>query len=245
MNESFRKLQDQTGTQFRNLALLRQAFMHTSYVNENSHSPLSSNERLEFLGDAVLQLTVSEYLYKRYPRRPEGELTRMRASIVCESSLVRFAEALDFGEIVLLGKGEEQTGGRMRPSLLADAFEAFVGALYLDQGLEAVRQFLSKHIFPLLSEVGMSAGKDFKSLLQEQVQMLDIGPLAYRIVEERGPAHDREFVAVVHVGERQLGSGSGRSKKDAEQRAAAVAIESLAAESVRSGGKQTRETSEN
>lgn len=240
MEQTFGKLQERTGVKFRNVRLLRQAFMHASYVNENSQSPLSSNERLEFLGDAVLQLTVSEYLYKRYPKRPEGELTRMRASIVCESSLVRFAEALDFGEIVLLGKGEERTGGRTRPSLLADAFEAYVGAMYLDQGLEAVRRFLSMHIFPLLSEVGMSAGKDFKSLLQEQVQMMGLGPLAYRIVEERGPAHEREFVAVVQIGERQLGSGIGRSKKDAEQRAAAAAIESLAAGAMRTGGTSER-----
>jgi ribonuclease-3 len=211
MKENFRKLQDRTGVVFRNAGLLRQAFTHTSYVNEQRGARTSDNERLEFLGDAVLQLTVSEYLYRRYPDRPEGELTRLRASIVCEPSLVRFAEALEFGQVVLLGKGEEQTGGRTRPSLLADAFEAFVGALYLDQGLEPVRSFLERHLFPLIPGDGQASLKDYKTELQERVQHLGHGPLDYRIVEERGPAHDREFVAVVHVGQQPLGRGAGRA----------------------------------
>jgi ribonuclease-3 len=228
MKEAFRKLLERTGTAFENAALLRQAFTHTSYVNEQRGVRTSDNERLEFLGDAVLQLTVSEYLYRRFPDRPEGELTRLRASIVCEPSLVRFAEALEFGQVVLLGKGEEQTGGRTRPSLLADAFEAFVGALYLDQGLETVREFLERHMFPHLPGDGMAPLKDYKTELQEKIQHLGHGPLDYRIVEERGPAHDREFVSVVHVGPKAIGRGAGRSKKEAEQRAAAEALRSLA-----------------
>jgi len=228
MKDGFRHLQQRINVEFRNPALLKQAFTHTSYVNEQRGARIPDNERLEFLGDAVLQLTVSEYLYRLYPDSPEGELTRLRASIVCEPSLVRFAEALDFGQVVLLGKGEEQTGGRTRPSLLADAFEAFLGALYLDQGLEVVRAFLDIHLFSQLPRDGQAPLKDYKTELQEKIQQLSVGPLDYRIVEERGPAHDREFVAIVGIGNRQLGQGAGRSKKEAEQRAAAQALTGLA-----------------
>ncbi|MCC3373049.1 ribonuclease III [Cohnella sp. REN36] len=227
MSEAFRRLQERTNVRFRSSALLRQAFTHTSYVNEQRGSRVEHNERLEFLGDAVLQLTVSEALYRMYPDRPEGELTRLRAGIVCEPSLVRFAEALDFGQVVLLGKGEEQTGGRTRPSLLADAFEAFVGALYLDQGLEEVRTFLDRHLFAHLPREGQAPLKDHKTELQERVQHLSLGHLDYRIIEERGPAHDREFVAVVYVGDKSLGQGVGRSKKEAEQQAASKALRQL------------------
>lgn len=214
--------------EFRNQALLRQAFTHTSYVNEHRGNNIEDNERLEFLGDAVLQLTVSEHLYRRFPHLSEGELTRMRASIVCEPSLVRFAEALDFGQVVLLGKGEERTGGRSRPSLLADAFEAFVGALYLDQGLEAVRAFLDRHLFAHLPEDGQ-AGKDFKTRLQETAQDRGLGTPEYRVVEERGPSHEREFVVEVRIGEQVFGRGVGRSKKEAEQQAAEESLRKLEA----------------
>jgi ribonuclease-3 len=227
VKDPFEQLQQRTGVRFRNVALLRQAFTHTSYVNEHPRGRIADNERLEFLGDAVLQLTVSEFLYRSYPKRPEGELTRMRAGIVCEPSLVRFAEALEFGKVVLLGKGEEQTGGRSRPSLLADAFEAFLGALYLDQGLEAVQLFLERHMFPLVTGDEHMPPKDFKTHLQEKIQQLGHGPLEYRIVEERGPAHDREFVAVVSAGRHLLGKGGGRSKKEAEQKAASEALQAL------------------
>lgn len=230
MADVFTRLQEKAGVVFINPGLLRQAFTHTSYVNEQRGARTADNERLEFLGDAVLQVTVSEYLYRTYPDRPEGELTRLRANIVCEPSLVRFAEALDFGKVVLLGKGEEQTGGRTRPSLLADAFEAFLGALYLDQGLEAARGFLNNHLFSQLPRDGQAPLKDYKTELQEKVQHLVLGALDYRITEERGPAHDREFMAVVYVGERPLGQGSGRSKKEAEQRAASQALVLLAEE---------------
>ncbi|OXS52585.1 ribonuclease III [Cohnella sp. CIP 111063] len=228
MKDGFQRLQQRIALTFRNPALLKQAFTHTSYVNEQRGARIPDNERLEFLGDAVLQLTVSEYLYRLYPDSPEGELTRLRASIVCEPSLVRFAEALEFGQVVLLGKGEEQTGGRTRPSLLADAFEAFLGALYLDQGLEAVRAFLERHMFAKLPRNGQAPMKDYKTELQEKIQQLSMGALDYRIVEEKGPAHDKEFIAVVGVGDRQLGKGIGRSKKEAEQQAASQALASFA-----------------
>jgi ribonuclease-3 len=224
MKDGFQQLQERINLTFRNPSLLKQAFTHTSYVNEQRGARIADNERLEFLGDAVLQLTVSEYLYRLYPDSPEGELTRLRASIVCEPSLVRFAETLEFGQVVLLGKGEEQTGGRTRPSLLADAFEAFLGALYLDQGLNAVQAFLERHLFSLLPGDGQAPLKDFKTELQEKVQQLSMGALDYRIVEERGPAHDREFVAVVVIGKQRLGQGIGRSKKEAEQQAASQAL---------------------
>jgi ribonuclease III len=150
LSEDLKQLQQKLQIKFDNRQLLKQAFTHASYVNEHRFSQHQDNERLEFLGDAVLELTVSEYLYHLYPNRPEGELTKMRASIVCEPSLVKFAEALSFGQYVLLGKGEELTGGRTRPALLADVFESFIGALYLDQGLEPVRAFLDQHVFPLI-----------------------------------------------------------------------------------------------
>jgi ribonuclease-3 len=234
LSEALRRLQARLGLAFRDQALLRQAFTHTSYVNEHRGKKVKDNERLEFLGDAVLQLTVSEHLYRRYPQLSEGELTRMRAAIVCEPSLVRFAEALDFGRVVLLGKGEERTGGRSRPSLLADAFEAFVGALYLDQGLDAVRAFLDRHLFPHLPEDGQ-AGKDFKTRLQETAQNLGLGTPEYRVVEERGPSHEREFVVEVRIGGRISGRGVGRSKKEAEQQAAAQSLRLLEADAAGTG----------
>lgn len=206
---------------------MRQAFTHSSYVNEHRMSWSKDNERLEFLGDAVLELTVSEYLYETYPDRSEGELTKQRASIVCEPSLVTFAEALRFGDYVLLGKGEEMTGGRTRPALLADVFESFVGALYLDQGLNAVQAFLRNYVFPLVAADGKQAVVDYKTQLQEHIQQRGMGALEYRIVDERGPAHEKEFVAEVWMDGSPLGKGVGKSKKEAEQHAAAEGLTRL------------------
>ncbi|WP_207952070.1 ribonuclease III [Paenibacillus turpanensis] len=223
-------LQEKLGIVFRDLNLLKQAFTHSSYSNEHRMGPIQNNERLEFLGDAVLELAVSEYLYTVYPKKPEGELTKLRASIVCEPSLFRFAEDLEFGRFVLLGKGEELTGGRTRPALLADVFEAFIGALYLDQGFEASRLFLQKHLFAKLSGSGKPQVNDYKTQLQEYTQHRGMPQLEYKIVSEKGPAHDREFEAEVYVGQTKLGSGIGRSKKEAEQQAAAAALQMLNAE---------------
>ncbi|MDO7905869.1 ribonuclease III [Paenibacillus sp. JX-17] len=227
MSGDLKQLQQQLHIQFNNRQLLKQAFTHASYVNEHRFSQHQDNERLEFLGDAVLELTVSEYLYNLYPDRPEGELTKLRAAIVCEPSLVKFAEALSFGKYVLLGKGEELTGGRTRPALLADVFESFIGALYLDQGLDAVRTFLDRFVFDQVVLNGKLQMSDFKTELQELIQHHSMGTLEYRIVEERGPAHEREFVAEVHMGVERLGHGVGRSKKEAEQQAAALALQHL------------------
>lgn len=227
LSGDLKQLQQKLHIQFHNRLLLKQAFTHASYVNEHRFSQQQDNERLEFLGDAVLELTVSEYLYQLFPNRPEGELTKLRAAIVCEPSLVKFAESLEFGQYVLLGKGEELTGGRTRPALLADVFESFVGALYLDQGLEAARSFLQTYVFPQVESGGNLQMSDFKTELQELTQHHNMGALEYRIVEERGPAHEREFVSEVYMGNERVGRGSGRSKKEAEQQAAAVALKQL------------------
>jgi ribonuclease-3 len=224
--KDLKTLQDHLHISFRDARLLKQAFTHSSYVNEQ-RTALEDNERLEYLGDAVLELTVSEFLYHKYPERTEGELTKLRASIVCEPSLVGFAERLDFGSYVFLGKGEELTGGRTRPALLADVFEAFVGALYLDQGLDRVRAFLQEHIFPTLKDESKLQAADYKTQLQEHAQHHGLGTIEYRIVDERGPAHEREFVAEVTMDGTVLGRGSGRSKKEAEQHAASEALTKL------------------
>ncbi|RIX51857.1 ribonuclease III [Paenibacillus nanensis] len=229
---SFDELQRKLQLNFKRIKLLRQAFTHTSYVNEHKRGSVQDNERLEFLGDAVLQLLVSEYLFETYPKRPEGELTRMRASVVCEPSLAYFAERLELGKHVLLGRGEEQLGGRHRQALLADLFESFIGAIFLDAGIERTRQFLQEHMFPFIesNDFGLLM-KDAKSKLQERAQHHGMGPVEYRVLEERGPAHDREFIVEVFLGAEVFGRGAGRTKKEAEQRAAAEAWNKLSAES--------------
>lgn len=224
---SFAELQERIGVRFHDESVLRQAFTHSSYVNEQRGKRIQDNERLEFLGDAVLELTVSQFLYKTFPKMSEGEMTKLRAAIVCEPSLVKFAELLNFGDLVLLGKGEELTGGRQRPALLADVFEAFVGALYLDQGVDAVFTFMEKYVYPRVDKGEFAQVTDFKSQLQEFVQQDNLGDIQYRIVEEKGPAHNREFVSEVLLNNRSLGVGSGRSKKEAEQQAAARALVKL------------------
>ncbi|WNC12590.1 ribonuclease III [Brevibacillus brevis] len=224
---SFAQLQEKIGVRFHDESVLRQAFTHSSYVNEQRGKRIQDNERLEFLGDAVLELTVSQFLYKTFPKMSEGEMTKLRAAIVCEPSLVKFAELLNFGDLVLLGKGEELTGGRQRPALLADVFEAFIGALYLDQGVDAVFSFMEKYVYPRVDKGEFAQVTDFKSQLQEFVQQDNLGDIQYRIVEEKGPAHNREFVSEVLLNNRSLGVGSGRSKKEAEQQAAARALVKL------------------
>ncbi len=227
IKQSFTTLQQQLGVQFNNPELLYQAFTHSSYVNEHRRKFYTDNERLEFLGDAVLELSVSQYLFQKFTSMSEGELTKLRAAIVCEPSLVLFANELNFGKYVLLGKGEENTGGRERPALLADVFESFVGALYLDQGLTPVVTFLEQVVFPKVEIGAFSHVMDYKSQLQEMVQQMNNGPLTYEIVEEKGPAHNRTFVTCVRLGNNELGEGNGKSKKESEQKAAQVAINRL------------------
>ena len=197
VKEQFEQFQEHFQIRFKNTKLLYQAFTHSSYVNEHRRKFFADNERLEFLGDAVLELSVSKYLFQKYTDMSEGELTKLRASIVCEPSLVIFANELNFGKYVLLGKGEELTGGRERPALLADVFESYIGALYLDQGLETVIQFLEKIVFPKIELGAFSHVMDYKSQLQEMIQQPNIGTLHYEIVDEKGPAHNRTFVSRV------------------------------------------------
>ncbi|MFB5660598.1 ribonuclease III [Alteribacillus sp. HJP-4] len=217
----------QLSLSFTNEKLLIQAFTHSSYVNEHRIRSVHDNERLEFLGDAVLELAVSQHLFKRFSTMSEGDMTKLRAAIVCEASLANLAEELHFGSLVLLGKGEELTGGRNRPALLADVYEAFVGALYLDQGLEAVYHFLAQTIYPKIDDGAFSHMMDFKSQLQEHIQRDNLGQIHYQIQDEKGPAHSRIFVAVVYLNEEIIGTGSGRSKKEAEQHAAQQALSRL------------------
>ncbi|CQR47728.1 Ribonuclease 3 [Paraliobacillus sp. PM-2] len=221
----FQPLQNQINIQFSKEELLRQAFTHSSFVNENKKQPLSDNERLEFLGDAVLELGISQYLYRTYPNMAEGDLTKLRAAIVCEPALVDFAKELSFHQFVLLGKGEERTGGRHRPALLADVFEAFIGALYLDQGFQEVIYFLEAYVYPKINQGAFFHGMDYKSQLQELIQQKRTAEIIYEIVEENGPAHDREFVAQVKINGEVNGEGKGRTKKEAEQRAAKKALD--------------------
>ncbi|MBB4823961.1 ribonuclease-3 [Sporosarcina luteola] len=225
--KKFEELQSALEIHFKDTSLLYNAFTHSSYVNEHRRKRFTDNERLEFLGDAVLELGVSRFLYATEPSMSEGQLTKLRAAIVCEPSLVTFSNELNFGEYILLGRGEEQTGGRTRPALLADVFEAFIGALFLDQGMEIVTRFLEKVVFPKVGVGAFSHVMDYKSRLQEIVQQNDNGQLHYEIVEEKGPAHAKKFVTVVRLDDRQLGTGIGKSKKEAEQQAARQAINVL------------------
>jgi ribonuclease-3 len=224
MKADLKKLQQNLEITFHNLSLLELAFTHSSYANENRLSLTQDNERLEFLGDSVLSLFVSEYLYHRYPERSEGELTKMRASIVCEPTLVKFAEQLSFAQYIRLGRGEELSGGRNRPALLADVFESFIGALFLDQGIDVVKRFLIQFIFPQLSSSTQFQMMDYKTILQEYVQNHGLGILEYRIMDEKGPSHDREFEAAVFISDVLHGIGVGRSKKEAEQQAASKVL---------------------
>lgn len=227
--EKLQHLLDQLDIRFNNDRLLLQAFTHSSYVNEHRIRSVEDNERLEFLGDAVLELTVSDHLFQRFQTMSEGEMTKLRAAIVCEASLATLAEELQFGDFIFLGKGEEITGGRKRPALLADVFEAFVGALYLDQGIQKVKHFLKQTVFPKIDDGAFSHMMDFKSQLQELVQRDNSGTIHYEIKKEIGPAHNREFISCVFLNEETLGEGRGKSKKEAEQHAAQQALEKLTA----------------
>ena len=214
------------GYRFKNITLLQNALTHSSYANEHWHDSLRSNERLEFLGDSLLGMVVAEHLYKNFPNRPEGELTRMRADMVCETSLARIAEQVDLGKHLLLGNGEEQGGGRNRPSILADAVESVIAASFLDGGMAAAEGFIHRFV---LSDVPVSRLKnqDHKTMLQELVQQKKNQQLSYQLVGESGPDHDKVFEVEVSLNGTVVGKGSGSSKKRAEQDAARVAIETL------------------
>jgi len=205
-----------------------QAFTHSSYVNEHRHLKVKDNERLEFLGDAVLELTVSHYLFSIKPALSEGEMTKIRAQLVCEASLEAYARNLGIGKLMLLGRGEELSGGRERPTVLADAFEAFLGAMYLDVGMNPVHDFIHNIIHQAYQNGEIKQIFDYKSTLQELVQADSKKAIEYRIISETGPAHNRSFESAVLLDNIVLGRGMGKTKKEAEQKAAKSAIEILA-----------------
>ena len=219
-------LEEAIGYKFHNIALLQNALPHSSYANERWHNSLMSNERLEFLGDSNLGMVVAEFLYRNFPDRPEGELTRMRADMVCEKTLASVANRIDLGRHLLLGNGEEQGGGRSRNSILADAVESVIAASFLDGGMEAARQLIQQFI---LVEVPVTKlhNVDYKTALQELVQQKKNQVLSYTLVGESGPDHDKRFDVEVKVNGKGVGIGSGGSKQRAEQMSARAAIEAL------------------
>lgn len=218
-------LEERIGYTFKNRKQLRIALSHSSYINEEKLSGYQSNERLEFLGDSVLSLITSEYLYKEYTKLPEGKLTKIRASVVCERSLCEFSRAIDLGEELMLGKGEENSNGRDRDSILADAFEALLAAIYLDGGMEQARNFALRFLVPSIKAACEGKlFKDYKTSLQEIVQKNHEETLQYQLVRESGPDHAKIFEVNVLLNTNVIGNGRGKSKKEAEQMAAKAAL---------------------
>lgn len=206
----------------------RMALTHSSYLNEVRHLDKKSHyERLEFLGDAVLELAVSECLYKKFPDLSEGELTKLRASLVCEPTLLKYAKLLKFDKYILLGKGEEKTGGRSRAALLADIFESFIGALYIDKGMVNVKNFLEKTLFTEITDDSFQAFVDYKTILQEFVGKTSKVDIAYKLVSSEGPSHAKLFFSKVYVGGEEYGQGRATTKKESEQLCAKLALEKL------------------
>ena len=225
MNTDYEKLESNIGYCFKDKDLLINALTHTSYANEHKHKGMKDNERLEFLGDAVLELVSSEYLYKNMKDMPEGKMTKLRASLVCEPTLAMDAREIDLEDFIYLGKGEEATGGRKRDSIVSDAFEALIGAIFLDGGVDAARSFVLQ--FALNDIEKKRLFHDCKTVLQERVNMVKIGNLSYEIVGESGPDHDKNYEAVAKIDEQVIGRGSGHTKKAAEQQAAYNALKTL------------------
>lgn len=218
MRRDLKELEKKAGYAFRELSLLRQAMTHSSYVNERNMEKHECNERLEFLGDAVLELVSSEFLFHEHPTMPEGKLTRTRASMVCEPSLAFCAKRIGLGEYLLLGKGEEATGGRKRDSITSDALEALIGAIYIDGGFASAKEFINRHILKDLENTQLFF--DSKTILQEIVQAHFKDPVTYILIGEDGPDHDKSFHVEVRIGEEAYADGTGRTKKAAEQEAA-------------------------
>ncbi len=213
------------GHPFRDVTLLENALAHSSYANERWHNSLRSNERLEFLGDSILGMIVADHLYRNFPDRPEGELTRMRADMVCEQSLALIANRISLGNYLLLGHGEEQGGGRSRNSILADAVESVIAACYLDGGYEAALRFVNEFVLSDIPVVKYH-NADHKTALQEKVQQKKNQTLSYHLVGEEGPDHDKRFRVEVQLNGKTIGTGTGTSKKRAEQDAARSALDS-------------------
>ncbi len=219
---NYEKLEKTIGYSFKDKELVKLATMHSSYGNDHKLGRLHNNERLEFLGDAVLEVTVSESLYFDYKNKPEGELTKMRASIVCEPTLAQVARDIDLPKFLLLGRGEEHTGGRYRDSITSDALEALIGAIYLDGGFANAKEFVQMFILNDIETKQLFY--DSKTILQEQVQKEYHVTLEYVLIEESGPDHSKTFKVEVRLGDEVLGTGIGKSKKSAEQQAAFQAL---------------------
>lgn len=222
MNEVLDELQSRIGYSFNNRDLLKQALTHSSFANEQKINKLKNYERLEFLGDAVLELVSSEFLFKENPQMPEGQLTKLRASMVCEPALAYCAKDIDLGSYMLLGKGEETTGGRYRSSITSDVMEAIIGAIFLDGGIEEAKKYIYRFILSDLENKILFL--DSKTILQEEIQKKKDAQLRYELVSENGPDHNKEFAVEAYLNDVLIGSGSGRTKKAAEQQAAYEAL---------------------
>lgn len=223
------ELQEKIEYKFKDMKLLYWALTHSSYANEHKKQKITYNERLEFLGDSVLGLVVSEYIFVKYPRYPEGDLTKLRATVVCEPSLSYLAKNINLGKYLMLGKGEEATGGRERVSILADAFEALIGAIYLDGGIENAKVFVLKYLSPIIENAvnGVELFIDYKTHLQELLQKTTKSKIEYAVILEEGPDHNKIFHTEVTLDGEVLGKGIGRSKKEAEQNAAKSALDKM------------------
>ena len=217
----------QLGYEFRDGGLLQEALTHSSYANEHRKLGLRCNERLEFLGDAVLNMIVAQSIFKQFPDMPEGQMTKLRAELVCEKNLVTVAEKLDLGSMLRLGHGEEQGGGRKRPSILADSVEAVLAAVFLDGGLESTEEMVDEYILKPFRQTGFVGYSDSKTLLQERVQKTSGQTLCYSLIGESGPDHIKVFTVEVLLNGKQIGKGEGSSKKEAEQSAAKNALETI------------------
>lgn len=216
-------LESRLGYNFKNISLLKNALVHTSYANEVRNG-VTSNERLEFLGDSVLSLIVSDHIFNEFSGMPEGELTRLRASLVCEKSLCSFARELDLGHFLYLGKGEDKGGGRDRDSILADAFEAVLAAIYLDGGMDAAKEYVMRFVLREIETHTEENTKDYKTILQEIIQRNPEETVSYILTGSDGPDHDKSFTVEVHLNSNVIGEGKGKSKKQAEQMAAKQAL---------------------
>jgi len=228
MNEfQIKELQNKINYGFNDIDLLKKSMTHSSYANENPRENDTSNERLEFLGDSLLGMAVALLMYDTLPGHTEGQMTKLRATLVCERNLASLAFELGLGEYLLLGRGEENGGGRSRPSILSDAFEALIAAIYLDGGFEPVRQLISKYFIPRMIDPP-SGSTDYKTQLQELIQKKPGQTLTYELTREQGPDHDKSFTVSVSLNGTVIGTGTGKSKKNAEQEAANAAVGSLA-----------------
>lgn len=222
MNELLEELQDKIGYRFQNTELLKQALTHSSFANEQKINKLKDYERLEFLGDAVLELVSSEFLFRENPQMPEGQLTKLRASMVCEPALAYCAKDIDLGSYILLGRGEEYTGGRYRSSITSDVMEAIIGAIFLDGGIENAKKHIYRFILSDLENKILFL--DSKTILQEEIQKKKDAQLRYELIGESGPDHNKQFTVAAYLNDVLIGSGTGRTKKAAEQQAAYEAL---------------------